>query len=640
MSNRTKSGSKRMSRPSACFNGLVVMALAFLVGCSDGNDGDSTQQAQQVGFEIIEIQSPNSLRAWISRDITREEFDALELPDGWIKNQPREGGGAVDGPDGGRFLRSPDASEEGEFLDREYFGFTWRHSATVVQAGRPMDPERILTGSSVRKFHELRFNAGSTVVLLISPEGLVYFRIGRDADRATDEPTMPAGWRLVEYTTPSDLVFNLSPRNTVIRSDNQDSFQGPVIIEDLIASGEVPHPVNVAPLALTRDICDNASNMAVIQDSFVWRDVLSSGALNPAQVERMVAERTRGPFYMLNLIRFREFAEYRDGRETNLTGREANAIYSPIEFLSAIGAAPVFLSTVDNQIDGSDNLWEEFALVEYPCPAGFFAMITEPEFRARAIHKDAGVERTIVMVTHLQPSPVPPGFEFPPPAFPPTDDDPAFELIHVMDFHDIAQYEEGAGEPERTGEEAWAEYQAGGSAASIEIGSRPTAILDVQGAIIGDTERSWDQAYIVYMPSMAGFQALLDDETRQAGRYHRHAALANNYSMITTPVINNIPDGSDDTPSDPLLPPVTDTGVGTICTSDADCVGIGFCLSDGNGRGFCSRMCGSGECGESYVCCHSCSDLAAPLLPFTESACIIESVANQLRSAPVSCTCE
>ena len=635
-----------MNRAGYGFQWLVLLLLACLAGCSDGSNSSSVDsngpnpEAQQVGFEIIEIQNPNSLRAWISSDITREEFDALELPAGWIKNQPREGGGNVDGPDAGRFLRSPDATEDGEFLDEEFFGFTWRHSATVVQSGRPMDPEGILAGSSVKKFHELTYNAGSELVLLISPEGLVYFRIGRDADRTTDDPTIPDGWRLMDYTTPVDLVIDLSPRNTVIRSDNQDSFQGPVFIEELVASGEVPHPATIAPLALTPDICDSASNMAVIQDSFIWRGLMESGELNPEQVERMVAEPTRGPFYMLNLIRYREFAEYRDGRETNLTGREANAIYSPTDFLAAIGAGIVFYAPVDNQIDGSDYIWEEIALVEYPCPAGFFAMTADPDFQARAVHKDAGVEKTIVMVTYLQPSPVPPGFEFPPPLYPPTDDDPSFELVHVMDFHDIAQYEEGADEPERTGAEAWAEYQAGGSA-SVAIGSRPTATLDVQGVIIGDSERSWDQAYIVHMPSMAGFQALLADETRSAGRYHRLAALANNYSMITYPLINNMPDGSEDTePPPPLVPPITDTGVGTICTSDADCVGIGFCLTDGNGPGFCSRMCGSGECGESYVCCHSCSELAAPLLPFSESACMLEEFATQLSSAPVSCTCE
>ncbi|NND67357.1 MAG: hypothetical protein HKN19_07210 [Halioglobus sp.] len=343
---------------------------------------------------------------------------------------------------------------------------------------------------------------------------------------------------------------------------------------------------------------------------------------------------------MLNLIRYREFAEYRDGRETNLTGREANALYSPIEFLGAIGAGPVFLSPVAEQVDGTDFTWEEFILVEYPCPAGFFAMITNPEFQARLVHKDAGVEKTIVMVTHLRPSAQSTDIQLPPPTHPPTVDDPAFELVHVMDFHEVAQYEEGAAEPERTGAQAWAEFQAGGNATATAIGVRLSAIFDVQGVLTGDLERSWDQAWLVYMPSMAGYQALLADPARNAASYHREAALSDNYSLVTHPVINNIPTGSDDDQDPPLLPPITDAGVGTLCNSDADCVGIGFCLNTGSGPGICSRMCGSGECGDGYVCCHSCSELAAPLLPFTESACMVEAFAGQLSNPPVSCSCE
>ena len=34
------------------------------------------------------------------------------------------------------------------------------------------------------------------------------------------------------------------------------------------------------------------------------------------------------PIYMLNLLKFKEKAEYKDGRETNLTGREAYTIYA------------------------------------------------------------------------------------------------------------------------------------------------------------------------------------------------------------------------------------------------------------------------------------------------------------------------
>jgi hypothetical protein len=94
-------------------------------------------------------------------------------------------------------------------------------------------------------------------------------------------------------------------------------------------------------------------------------------------------------------------------------------------------------------------------------------MMANPDFQERAIHKDAGVERDDRArdgpVTQPPPPEDPDQSEA---AFPPTEEDPAFDLIHVMDFHDIAQYEPDAGEPERTGHEAWGLYQAAGQGAS------------------------------------------------------------------------------------------------------------------------------------------------------------------------------
>ena len=34
-----------------------------------------------------------------------------------------------------------------------------------------------------------------------------------------------------------------------------------------------------------------------------------------------------GPIFMVNLLKFKEKAEYKDGRETSLTGSEAYAVY-------------------------------------------------------------------------------------------------------------------------------------------------------------------------------------------------------------------------------------------------------------------------------------------------------------------------
>lgn len=62
----------------------------------------------------------------------------------------------------------------------------------------------------------------------MSPEGDAYFRMGRDANRTSDEAKIPDSWRLVEYTKPDRMVIQLFGGNVVIRTSNQDSFQGPV----------------------------------------------------------------------------------------------------------------------------------------------------------------------------------------------------------------------------------------------------------------------------------------------------------------------------------------------------------------------------------------------------------------------------
>jgi haloalkane dehalogenase len=200
---------------------IAGLMVEFIEATS--NDSEHDEITPHVGFEILEFHSDNSIRAWISSDITREEFDALELPTGWFKNQPRESE-----PDAGRFYRSPGASVDGEFLDEDLFGFSWRHSATVIQTNISLDEQGLLTGSLVNKFHEVTFNAGRTIAVLFSPEGDPYVRITRDANRLNDDPSIPNLWQLVEYTTPDQLVILLPEESLVIRADNEDSFQGPV----------------------------------------------------------------------------------------------------------------------------------------------------------------------------------------------------------------------------------------------------------------------------------------------------------------------------------------------------------------------------------------------------------------------------
>jgi len=354
------------------------------------------------------------------------------------------------------------------------------------------------------------------------------------------------------------------------------------------ADAGAPGPDAAAPptVELSPELCDDPSNLQLVLGSLGGGGGGGLG-MNEDELQKLLENPTER-FYMVNLIKFREQAEYADGRETDLTGREANALYDPLPFIQAMGGRIVYNSEVDDQIDGSDDVvWENVAIVEYPCAIGFLAMVTSPEFQETVIHKDAGVEITRVMFTELQPLPAPLDPDQSEAAFPPTDEDPAFDLMHVMDFHDIAQYEPGANEPERTGAEAWELYQSSGTGASAELGHYPTAFFKVTGTLVGESP-GWDEIQIIHMSSQAGFEALLDDQTRQENRYHRYAALADNDSMVMFPAISTIP-YVDDASGVPTMPEVTPNGTGALCQQDGDCPGETFiCLSDGGAGGFCT----------------------------------------------------
>mgnify|MGYP001824195772 CR=1 FL=1 len=113
-------------------------------------------------------------------------------------------------PPGGTFDGSPGA--DGEIVHEEHVGFRWFHSATVVPVGVPVDDEGLLSGALVEKAHEVSYDPGSTVIALVAPDGETYVRIGRDADRASDEPTLPIGWEIVEIDVPDGYTTVLPVR--------------------------------------------------------------------------------------------------------------------------------------------------------------------------------------------------------------------------------------------------------------------------------------------------------------------------------------------------------------------------------------------------------------------------------------------
>jgi hypothetical protein len=101
-------------------------------------------------------------------------------------------------------------------------------------------------------------------------------------------------------------------------------------------------------------------------------------------------------FLMLNLMRYRPWADYGDDRP-RITGREADDLYAPVDILGDLGAEIVLFGNVVEQPRG-DEAWDRVAIVRYPTVRSFLDMQERPDFIARHVHKDAGMERTVIAV--------------------------------------------------------------------------------------------------------------------------------------------------------------------------------------------------------------------------------------------------
>ncbi|NND67196.1 MAG: DUF1330 domain-containing protein [Halioglobus sp.] len=98
---------------------------------------------------------------------------------------------------------------------------------------------------------------------------------------------------------------------------------------------------------------------------------------------------------MVNLLKYKEKAEYPDGRDSELSGREAYARYAAgvIDCLAAVGGSIVFSGNVRRLVLGQvEDLWDDVAIAMYPSRKAMLEMTMSPEYQAIAGHRAAGLE--------------------------------------------------------------------------------------------------------------------------------------------------------------------------------------------------------------------------------------------------------
>jgi len=247
------------------------------------------------------------------------------------------------------------------------------------------------------------------------------------------------------------------------------------------------------------------------------------------------SEEEDGPVWMVNLMRYRATAQYSDGRDSTLSGREADDVYAPIESLAAVGAEVVFFGDVETQLLGDLPPWDRVAVVKYPTRRSFMDMQERKEFKDQHHHKDAGMEATIILGCQPFAHPAAPE-DLAEPAqvpHPSTADDPAVMVVHVIAF------DRAESELEQSIEHMTA-YQDHAVRIGVANGVQIAGWFNVEGTIIGDG-RQWDQVRGNAFPSRAAFMAVVTDPERLAVQAeHRETAMSDTYTMIVRPLINNI----------------------------------------------------------------------------------------------------
>lgn len=113
---------------------------------------------------------------------------------------------------------------------------------------------------------------------------------------------------------------------------------------------------------------------------------------SPENVQGFIA--VEGPVQMVNLLKYREKAEYEDGRETDLTGAEAYSLYAQemIKLVEASGGRFIFAGAIKNALLGDiEELWDQVGIVEYPSSKDLIKISMSPEFQAIEVHRVAGL---------------------------------------------------------------------------------------------------------------------------------------------------------------------------------------------------------------------------------------------------------
>ncbi len=128
------------------------------------------------------------------------------------------------------------------------------------------------------------------------------------------------------------------------------------------------------------------------------------GSINPGpdQVKELIASVPPGvPVVMLNMVRFRQTAQYPDGRSA-VSGQQAYGQYTRAasELVAKVGGAIVWFGRARASfIAPPGEKWDHVFLVRYPSIEKFMEMINSPAYQDIVVHRTSALQDSRLIAT-------------------------------------------------------------------------------------------------------------------------------------------------------------------------------------------------------------------------------------------------
>ncbi len=125
---------------------------------------------------------------------------------------------------------------------------------------------------------------------------------------------------------------------------------------------------------------------------------------SPEKLQKLIADANdESPIVMINLLRYRDRAEYPKGSdETPCSGEEAYQRYAALvlPMVGEVGGKVVWRGNVKHVVIGpAGEEWDEALLVQYSSRRAFLTMVNRPDYLRAAVHRSAALADSRLIAT-------------------------------------------------------------------------------------------------------------------------------------------------------------------------------------------------------------------------------------------------